>query len=170
MQQARGEVETRRKKIVMVHPQFPPSFWSFGFVKDIGGFKTVMPPLGLATVAALTPDRYDVSIVDENIEPIDFEVEADLIVLSAMGIQEERLFEVADRFRANGYTVCITNDQVAGRYGNAAAADAAVDRAAKSLVRSSRNHGPGKTGKIEFDDLKRVTHGAVDHQPGNAVL
>ena len=107
MQQARSEVETRRKKIVMVHPEFPPSFWSFGFVKDIGGFKAVMPPLGLATVAALTPDRYDVTIVDENIEPIDFDVEADLIVLSAMGIQEERLFEVADRFRANGYTVCM---------------------------------------------------------------
>ena len=102
-----GPTRTRRKKIVMVHPQFPPSFWSFGFIKEIGGFKTVMPPLGLATLAALTPDRYDVTIVDENIEPIDFEVDADLIVLSAMGIQEQRLFEVADRFRANGYTVCM---------------------------------------------------------------
>ena len=91
----------------MVYPQFPPSFWSFGFIREIGGFKTVMPPLGLATLAALTPDRYDVTIVDENIEPIDFEVEADLIVLSAMGIQEQRLFDVADRFRANGYTVCM---------------------------------------------------------------
>jgi radical SAM superfamily enzyme YgiQ (UPF0313 family) len=99
--------EARRKRIVMVHPKFPPSFWSFGFVKDIGGFKAAMPPLGLATLAALTPDRYDVSIVDENIEPIDFKVEADLIVLSAMGIQEERLFEVADRFREDGYTVCM---------------------------------------------------------------
>ena len=107
MTRVQGDAPARRKKIVMVHPQFPPSFWSFGFIKDIGGFKTVMPPLGLATVAALTPDRYDVTIVDENIEPIDFEVEADLIVLSAMGIQEERLFEVGDRFRANGYTVCM---------------------------------------------------------------
>ena len=107
MKQANGDGGSRRKKIVMVHPEFPPSFWSFGFVKEIGGFKTVMPPLGLATVAALTPDRYDVAIVDENIEPIDFEVDADLIVLSAMGIQEQRLFEVADRFRANGYTVCM---------------------------------------------------------------
>ena len=97
----------RRKRIVMVHPQFPPSFWSFGYVKDIGGFKTVMPPLGLATVAALTPERYDVTIVDENIEPIDFHPDADLIVLSAMGIQEKRLFEVADQFRKNGYTVCM---------------------------------------------------------------
>ena len=98
---------TRRKRIVMVHPKFPPSFWSFGFIKEIGGFKAVMPPLGLATVAALTPDDYDVTIVDENIEEIDFEVEADLIVLSAMGIQEQRLFEIADRFRASGHTVCM---------------------------------------------------------------
>ena len=107
MKQANGDGRTPRKRIIMVHPKFPPSFWSFGYVKDIGGFKTVMPPLGLATVAALTPDRYDVAIVDENIEPIDFEVAADLIVLSAMGIQEQRLFEVADRFRSNGYTVCM---------------------------------------------------------------
>ena len=107
MQQTNSNGRTRRKRIVMVHPQFPPSFWSFGFVKKIGGFKTVMPPLGLATVAALTPDEYDVTIVDENVEPIDFHVEADLIVMSAMGIQEERLFEVADEFRANGYTVCM---------------------------------------------------------------
>ena len=47
------EIATRRKKIAMVHPVFPPSFWSFGYIKDIGGFKTVMPPLGLATLAAL---------------------------------------------------------------------------------------------------------------------
>ena len=107
MDQPHDNGRTRRKRIVMVHPEFPPSFWSFGFIKDIGGFKTVMPPLGLATLAALTPDRYDVVIVDENIEPIDFHVTADLIVLSAMGIQEQRLFEVADRFRANGYTVCM---------------------------------------------------------------
>ena len=107
MKLSNGDGRTSGKRIVMVYPEFPPSFWSFGFVKEIGGFKAVMPPLGLATLAGLTPDRYDVSIIDENIEPIDFEVEADLIVLSGMGIQEERLFEVADRFRASGYTVCM---------------------------------------------------------------
>ncbi|MCA8937658.1 MAG: DUF4070 domain-containing protein [Planctomycetes bacterium] len=97
----------RRKRIAMVHPKFPPSFWSFGFIKEIGGFKTVMPPLGLATLAALTPDEYDVVIVDENVEDIDFEINADLIVLSSMAIQEERMFEVADEFRRRGYFVCM---------------------------------------------------------------
>src|SRR5690606_19100052 len=86
----------RKRRIAMVHPKFPPSFWSFGFIKEIGGFKTVMPPLGLATLAALTPDTWDVVIVDENIEEIDFDIDADIIALSAMAIQEKRLFEIAD--------------------------------------------------------------------------
>ncbi len=97
----------RKRRIAMVHPKFPPSFWSFGFIKEIGGFKTVMPPLGLATLAALTPDTWDVVIVDENIEEIDFDIDADIIALSAMAIQEKRLFEVADEFRRRGYLVCM---------------------------------------------------------------
>ena len=101
------EPKPRKKRIVMVHPKFPPSFWSFGFIKEIGGFKTVMPPLGLATLAALTPPEYDVAIVDENIEDLDFNIEADIIVLSSMAIQEKRLFEVADEFRRRGYLVCM---------------------------------------------------------------
>jgi radical SAM superfamily enzyme YgiQ (UPF0313 family) len=97
----------RKKRIAMVHPKFPPSFWSFGFIKEIGGFKTVMPPLGLATLAALTPDDYEVVIIDENIEEIDFNIDADLIAMSSMAIQEERMFEVADEFRRRGYFVCM---------------------------------------------------------------
>lgn len=102
-----GTKPARRKRIAMIHPKFPPSFWSFGFIKEIGGFKTVMPPLGLATLAALTPPEYDVVIVDENIEDIDFNIDADIIAMSSMCIQEKRMFEVADEFRRRGYLVCM---------------------------------------------------------------
>ncbi len=91
----------------MVYPRFPPSFWSFGFVKAIGGFRAIMPPLGLAILAALTPPDFDVEIVDENIEPIDFDVPCDLVALSAMAIQEERVFQIADEFRRRGVPVCM---------------------------------------------------------------
>jgi len=66
----------------MVAPAFPPSFWSFGFIKRIGGFRAVMPPLGLAILGALTPPEFDVSIVDENIGPIDFDAPCDVVALS----------------------------------------------------------------------------------------
>src|SRR5712691_8977152 len=42
----------RRRKILLVYPKFPMSFWSFGYIQHIGGFKAVMPPLGLAILGA----------------------------------------------------------------------------------------------------------------------
>jgi radical SAM superfamily enzyme YgiQ (UPF0313 family) len=66
-----------------------------------------MPPLGLAILGALTGPEFDVSIVDENIEPIDFDAPCDIVALSAMAIQEQRLFEIADRFRRRGVLVCM---------------------------------------------------------------
>ena len=98
---------SRRKKILLVYPRFPVSFWSFGYIQRIGGFTAVMPPLGLAILAALTPPEFDIEIVDENIETIDFDAECDVVALSAMAIQEARLFEVADAFRRRGRLVCM---------------------------------------------------------------
>ena len=74
---------TTRKKILFVYPRFPTSFWSFSYIRRIGGFEAVMPPLGLAILAALTPPDFDVEIVDENIEPVDFDAACDLVALSA---------------------------------------------------------------------------------------
>src|SRR5437868_12209205 len=88
-----------RPRILLIYPAFPPSFWSFGYIKHIGGFRAVMPPLGLAILGALTPPDFDVTIVDENIEEIDFDEPCDLVALSGMAIQEARLFAIADRFR-----------------------------------------------------------------------
>jgi len=66
-----------------------------------------MPPLGLAILGALTPPSFDVELVDENIEPIDFDTPYDIVALSAMAIQEQRLFEIADAFRRRGVLVCM---------------------------------------------------------------
>jgi radical SAM superfamily enzyme YgiQ (UPF0313 family) len=95
------------KKILFVYPRFPPSFWNFGYVKHIGGFRATMTPLGLTILGALTPPEFDVEIVDENIEEIDFDAPCDLVALSAMAIQEARLFEIADAFRRRGRLVCM---------------------------------------------------------------
>lgn len=97
----------RAKRILLVYPKFPPSFWSFAFIKRIGRFEAVMPPLGLAILAALTPSDFEIAIIDENVEEIDFDADCDLVALSAMAIQETRLFEIADRFRRRGKLVCM---------------------------------------------------------------
>ncbi len=64
------------------------------------------PLAGLLAVAALIPqDRYEVILTDENIEPIDFDIKADLVGISAMTSYANRGYEIADTFRSRGIPV-----------------------------------------------------------------
>jgi hypothetical protein len=64
------------------------------------------PLAGLLAVAASIPrERYEVVLTDENIEPIDFDLKADLVGLSAMTSYVKRGYEIADRFRSKGVPV-----------------------------------------------------------------
>lgn len=58
--------------------------------------------LSLTIVAALTPRRHEVRIVDENVEPLDFESDADLVGITFMTALAPRAYEIARRFRARG--------------------------------------------------------------------
>ena len=58
------------------------------------------PLAGLLAVAGVIPrDRYEVVLTDENIEPIDFDLKADLVGISAMTSYVNRGYEIADAFR-----------------------------------------------------------------------
>jgi len=64
------------------------------------------PLAGLLAVAALIPrDQYEVVLTDENIEPIDFSMKADLVGISAMTSYVTRGYQIADRFRRRGIPV-----------------------------------------------------------------
>src|SRR6266567_4753518 len=66
------------------------------------------PLAGLLAVAAGIPrDRYEVVLTDENIEPIDFDLKADLVGISAMTSYVNRGYEIADAFRARGVPVAM---------------------------------------------------------------
>ena len=51
--------------------------------------------LTLTTLAALTPPGIDVKITDENVEPIDFEEEVDLVGITGMVMHAKRAYEIA---------------------------------------------------------------------------
>ncbi|MCX6629047.1 MAG: radical SAM protein [Candidatus Solibacter sp.] len=61
--------------------------------------------LSLTVVAALTPRRHEVRIVDENVEPIDFASDVDLVGITFMTALAPRAYEIASRFRARGIFV-----------------------------------------------------------------
>lgn len=56
-------------------------------------------------VAASMPHYVETKIVDEDVEPVDFNTDADLIGISFMTYNAPRAYEIADIFRAKGKTV-----------------------------------------------------------------
>jgi radical SAM superfamily enzyme YgiQ (UPF0313 family) len=87
-------------KVLLVVPGWSPSnLW--GQI----GFK--FPPLSVLTLAASTPEDVEVSIVDENLEGICYEVDADLIGITVMTPQAVRAYEIADEFASKGKKVVL---------------------------------------------------------------
>lgn len=94
-------------KLLLINPRFPESFWSFKWATDtvLPNKRTTNPPLGLATLAALCPEDWEVEIIDENIESIPLAPRADLIGICGMGVQFERQKELLTFYRKRGYFV-----------------------------------------------------------------
>ena len=69
--------------------------------------KVLIPPLGLASVAALTPPEVEISLTDENVADIDFQRETDLVGITALTVTADRAYEIADTFRARGVKVIL---------------------------------------------------------------
>src|SRR5712692_2609816 len=78
-------------KVLMVWPRFPASFWSLGEVTEIVPERSLVPPLGLITVAGLCPKQWRIRLVDLAFEELSDEdiLWADLVMVSAMAVQRE---------------------------------------------------------------------------------
>jgi len=91
-----------RKKIILIQPKTPENFWTLQKFIDLKHKKGNFPPISLATVAALTPRFYEVAIIDENIDTIDFGIECDLVGITGYTVHAQRMFEIASEFRKRG--------------------------------------------------------------------
>lgn len=63
--------------------------------------------LSLLSLAALTPESWEVEIRDEQIEVIPDRIEADLVGITCMTALAPRAYELADQFRARGIRVVL---------------------------------------------------------------
>jgi radical SAM superfamily enzyme YgiQ (UPF0313 family) len=87
-------------KLFIIAPKWPEhSLWGQIYFR--------FPYLALTTLAALTGDDWDVSIIDENAGPLDFSDLPDLAAISVMTPLAKRAYEIADSFRANGVLVVL---------------------------------------------------------------
>ena len=66
----------------------------------------ILPPHGPVVMAAALPPDVEVTFVDENVDPVDFEADADFVGVSMMlTAQIKRGWAIADAFRARGIKV-----------------------------------------------------------------
>ncbi len=83
-------------KVLLIFPQYPPSFWSFKYALRFISKKAAVPPLGLITVSAMLPESWQKRVVDMNVSTLRTSdiLWADYVFISAMYIQKESVASI----------------------------------------------------------------------------
>ena len=91
-------------EIVLINPRFHPTYWGMDYALPFFRKSVIVPPLHLALIAALTPAEHTVSIIDENVEEIDFErcSRADIVGLTGMAVQRDRMRQIIIELKSRG--------------------------------------------------------------------
>jgi radical SAM superfamily enzyme YgiQ (UPF0313 family) len=91
-------------RALLVQARSPTTYWSFRHTLPFLGKEATYPPLGIATLAALLPDRWELRLRDLHVDPLD---DADLawaevVLVSGQLVQLDSMLEVVGRARAAG--------------------------------------------------------------------
>ena len=97
-------------KITFIYPKFERflesriELGSLSYMKHLGNFK--MPPsLGIPILSALSKDKHEVKLYDENIVDIDYDDDADLFAVSFFTPQANFAYRIAEKFKNKGKTI-----------------------------------------------------------------
>ena len=96
-------------RVLLIYPLFPKSFWSFEKSLALINRKALLPPLGLITVAAILPQKWEFKLVDRNIRQL-AESEwnwAELVIISGMIVQKEDLLAQIQEAKRRGIPVAV---------------------------------------------------------------
>ncbi len=102
MESIRSQTQTRRLLLVDPYPRNNPYHLTASERRAVW-----FPKLSLPVIAAYTPAGWDVDLVDEAVEDIDFDRPCDLVGLSVMTCYAPRAYEIATEFRKRGKPVVI---------------------------------------------------------------
>jgi radical SAM superfamily enzyme YgiQ (UPF0313 family) len=90
--------------IVIINPRFELSFWGMENCIGLMGKRANLPVACLPLLAALVPAHHNVTIIDENVEDLDFGRldQFDMVCVTGMCIQGQRMREILAEARARG--------------------------------------------------------------------
>jgi len=94
---------------LLIYPEWPDTYWSFKHALPFHGKRSLFPPLGLLTVAALLPKHWKKRLIDTNVHPLtnaDLEW-ADVAMLSGMLVHKQDLLGILARCRSRGLPTVI---------------------------------------------------------------
>ena len=98
-------------KVCLINPRFRPSFFAFDFALPVlgGSARYWSVTNALPTLAALAPEGCDVTLLDENVEEIDFEALADFDVIGVTGmiVQRKRVREILLRLKGSNARIIV---------------------------------------------------------------
>ncbi|MDD4875517.1 MAG: DUF4070 domain-containing protein [Dehalococcoidales bacterium] len=86
-------------KILLVYPKYPETFWGFQHALKLVAKTAAYPPLGLLTVAAMLPEKWEKKLVDMNATNLTEKdiIWADYVFISAMVVQGKSVKEIIAR-------------------------------------------------------------------------
>jgi radical SAM superfamily enzyme YgiQ (UPF0313 family) len=134
---------------LLVYPEFPDTFWSFKHALPFQGKRSAYPPLGLLTVAAMLPPRWQKRVVDLNVRRLkDSDLDwADVVLFSGMMVQGPSLEAALGRAKQRGLRTVVGGPIASAHHPAIAQADHIVEGEAEELI-------PGLAADLERQEAR----------------
>ena len=95
--------------IVLINPRFEGSYWGLEKALPLFGKRANLPVAGLPLLSALTPAEHTVTLLDENVAPLDFDriARADIVGVTGMIVQRFRMRAILEELKSRGAFVVV---------------------------------------------------------------
>ena len=150
-------------KVLLVYPEFPDTFWSFKHALPFQGKRSAYPPLGLLTVSALLPSKWERRLVDMNVRSLkDSDLDwADIVFFSGMMVQGPSMKAQIARAKQRGLRTVVGGPIASAQDPAIAEADHVVEGEAEEMIAElaadlERGEAKPHYAKGNLPDLKRV--------------
>jgi len=137
-------------KILLIFPKIHHGASTY---RDKGSWGSILfgyPIITLPHLAAITPKKHDVRIVNENYESVDFDIDVDLVGITCYTMTAPRVYEIADEFRRRGKKV------VLGGYHPTAMPDEATQHADSIIMGMAEASWPQLLEDLEKGKMKPI--------------
>lgn len=104
-----------KRRILCAFPRYSYSFGTFNHAFPLmGDVKGFMPPQGILVITAMIPEEWEIKFVDENVRRVTPEefVWADVVFVSGMHIQRQRIHDITRRAHDAGKVVALGGPSV----------------------------------------------------------